>query len=792
MIQSTGRDDSRKSNDSTVLAPGPDLLKKAPSISCAHSKALLEKALSKPVGPVQQLILSRVDASKLNDADRLTYLSAWQQALNWVQARHQRAVAAAAGAPCVIDQELPAEAQRHSVSGSLAEDSRMAEIGATLRITPLAAKRLVDSARAAATTVEPVLEQMLAGRWTINHLRRAIDAVENHQADLARAATSAAVRRGLRASPSNLKRRIQQELVSRDSVAVSERIKANRRRRSVNVWAHDDFVGELNFVGSWDRMNTTFRHLSRRAEQVLDTLRAHRRNDPHATFCCPAAVARALVQAGMPDVDSRHESVTHTTQEPPVASALFVVPPCPDCGSTSRDLPTLDQLRADALFEAGALLAHHMERTTGVGTEELIARRGNRWRHAVVVTDMATAMGLAEEPGWVPGYGYVPADISRELLSSASSWQRFLLDDHGRVSGVGQHTYRPSSRLRDLISARDLICTFPGCERWASSADLDHRENFDGTNTTESNLHALCRTHHRLKTYTEWGVGRDPQGVDHWRSPSGREYVDQPPDPPWPRPGNDTWTGDGPTSEFSVGGSAQSSGGVGGSAQSGVGASAQSGAETPTTINPVGRGAGVSGSLGGVSPFRVSRIVVSVTIQSEDDSNDVETVAKTCESAPVEHASATTTRSIQSSKSTSVAEPRVETGGGSMSSGRSPPESGHPRPTPKESPHYLGIDACKGGWVGVIINDQGYTSAVKCSSIAQLIAYASDLGNVCVIGIDVPIGLPTKQIRPADTAVRAVLGSRKASLFTTPTAEALALRNPEASNANRAAIGIRP
>lgn len=213
-----------------------------------------------------------------------------------------------------------------------------------------------------------------------------------------------------------------------------------------------------------------------------------------------------------------------------------MVPPCPSCGSTSRQLPSLDQLRADALVEAGQLLATHMQTSTGVSTEELTARRGARWRHAVVVTDLPTALGLADEPGWVPGYGYIPADISRELLAEATTWQRFLLDDHGRITGIGATTYRPSARLRDLVTARDLICTFPGCERCATTTDLDHRTNFNGTNTTAANLHPLCRTHHRLKTHTGWTVTRDPQGIDHWHAPNGTEYLQQPPQPPWPTP----------------------------------------------------------------------------------------------------------------------------------------------------------------------------------------------------------------------------------------------------------------
>jgi predicted RNase H-like nuclease len=106
-----------------------------------------------------------------------------------------------------------------------------------------------------------------------------------------------------------------------------------------------------------------------------------------------------------------------------------------------------------------------------------------------------------------------------------------------------------------------------------------------------------------------------------------------------------------------------------------------------------------------------------------------------------------------------------------------------------ESPHYLGIDGCKGGWVGIIISDSGYFDAVKATTIAQIIADAKELARICVIGIDIPIGLPTSKLRPADIHARKALKPRGSTIFTTPTAEALKLSNPEASQVNRQALG---
>src|SRR5690606_4369138 len=67
-------------------------------------------------------------------------------------------------------------------------------------------------------------------------------------------------------------------------------------------------------------------------------------------------------------------------------------------------------------------------------------------------------------------------------------------------------TYRPSADLARRIRLRDGTCRHPGCAIPAEACDLDHVVPFDhadperGGHTTEANLAAMCRRHHRFKT----------------------------------------------------------------------------------------------------------------------------------------------------------------------------------------------------------------------------------------------------------------------------------------------------
>jgi predicted RNase H-like nuclease len=82
----------------------------------------------------------------------------------------------------------------------------------------------------------------------------------------------------------------------------------------------------------------------------------------------------------------------------------------------------------------------------------------------------------------------------------------------------------------------------------------------------------------------------------------------------------------------------------------------------------------------------------------------------------------------------------------------------------------LGVDACQKGWVGLTNELPGYFGR----TIEELVAAAAQDGELDVIAIDIPIGLPVSGARQADVLARALVGKRASSAFPTPVRSALA------------------
>lgn len=104
----------------------------------------------------------------------------------------------------------------------------------------------------------------------------------------------------------------------------------------------------------------------------------------------------------------------------------------------------------------------------------------------------------------------------------------------------------------------------------------------------------------------------------------------------------------------------------------------------------------------------------------------------------------------------------------------------------------LGVDACRAGWVGVMVSG-GTATALVAPTIADLVAAVrTDHPDLAVVGIDIPIGLPDTAPRQADLLARQRLPvGRKSSVFPAPTRVATAATtHAEASAANREATGV--
>jgi Domain of unknown function (DUF222)/HNH endonuclease len=188
------------------------------------------------------------------------------------------------------------------------------------------------------------------------------------------------------------------------------------------------------------------------------------------------------------------------------------------------DPRTRNQRRADAL---GAL---------AVGADRLSCRCGQRDCAAAaspapspvvvhVIANEATLDGTGHMPGSVIGSdALVPAELIAELARSAKLRPLTHPADLPPESG-----YTPSRTLADFVRCRDLTCRFPGCDQPATRCDLDHTVPYaDGGPTHASNLKALCRHHHLLKTFWGWRDQQLPDGTVIWTSPSGQTYITTP------------------------------------------------------------------------------------------------------------------------------------------------------------------------------------------------------------------------------------------------------------------------
>jgi hypothetical protein len=197
------------------------------------------------------------------------------------------------------------------------------------------------------------------------------------------------------------------------------------------------------------------------------------------------------------------------------------------CANDSR---TVAQRRADAVvaLSRGVALACDCGRPD-------CPRRGTPASGGVrivinVIADESTLSGRSNTPGYLEGYGVIDAEEVRELADGAT----LRLLDRPRVNSVAALRYQPSASLAQWIRCRDLTCRFPGCDRPAWRADIDHTRPFDrrrpeaGGLTVPTNLGCYCREHHRLKTFHGGSGGwRDEQSADGvivWISPTGRRY----------------------------------------------------------------------------------------------------------------------------------------------------------------------------------------------------------------------------------------------------------------------------
>ena len=516
-----------------------------PAVSGDRDQRLLSLAVEAGINGHSLSLLERIDLARLSAHDRITYLRHVTSCAAWFEAFQTIATAAVAGPTCGWPEDeveecvrrgmdesgadvLP-DAERHAVEAhardeewQVRERAIALEVSMATRVSPRTAGRRIDSARLLVESLPRALSEAWSGHWGYGHLRVAEKELIDVPAPLREQVLDDVIPHAGTDHPRRLTDRLRKSLAKRDAAGMAGRTRERAQQREVAMWTLKDGQARLAITGPYDAVTETMRQLTALGHARRAAVRA---TDPDTPYSLDAGRFDAVTAA----VGRLHEQMTGnaSAKSPAVHSEA-----AGDAGNlagvihseVTRNAGNLaDVIHSEVTRDAGNLAGDACDpwNLSPAGTP------GSRPRkQAAIIVDAATALHLADEPGYVPGYGWVPASIAREILADADAWRRWLIDDTTRtLLDAGAVRYRPSEALRDLIAARDVTCTADTCTRPASEAQIDHAIDFDGHNTTPANLHLVCGPDHLAVTAGHFLIDSHEDGRALWVSHrSGHAY----------------------------------------------------------------------------------------------------------------------------------------------------------------------------------------------------------------------------------------------------------------------------
>ncbi len=186
-----------------------------------------------------------------------------------------------------------------------------------------------------------------------------------------------------------------------------------------------------------------------------------------------------------------------------------------------NDPRTKEQRRADA---TGPLARGEATVACQCGTEDCPAKAERAAANAAVIhvlAEQATLDGTSDQPGYLPGFGILPAESVRELAENAKLQPVQVPTDATPDPG-----YRPSKKTAEFVRWRDLTCRWPGCDRPVERCDIDHTVPYPAGATHASDLKHYCRIHHLIKTFHGgWTEQQLPDGTIILTAPTGHNYA---------------------------------------------------------------------------------------------------------------------------------------------------------------------------------------------------------------------------------------------------------------------------
>ena len=451
---------------------------------CAEEQII--ELLHQPGGYEALGYLISINPEKLTSAGRIDYLAALEKQNSWLTSLIQRATLAIAGAE-------PSESENMWEG---VDESEREDVATALRLSANTAQSRIDVARVLSNHLPATCEALASGDISPSH------------ATLIARETSEAIKRGLSTedlylveskalahaefhTPSQVGRKIRMLIAQISPETFEESVAIARDTRSVRMYPESDGMATVIALLPAEDAQTVMLAINSLIGSQSSASDARSMNTK-------SAVARSL-EINPTEARSLHFNSTDMRS----------------MGSKSTDTRSMEMKRADALTEiCGDLLAR-------------ISKDYQPHRRPVSVNitmDLPTALGLAENPAELAGYGPIPASVAR-TLSADGKWRRFITDPvTGNLLDYGRETYLPPQQLVDFLTARDRTCRFPTCSQPARVTDIDHAQPWEeGGATSASNLGLLCRRHHRIKTHDGWKLTSYEDGSCLWITPAGKE-----------------------------------------------------------------------------------------------------------------------------------------------------------------------------------------------------------------------------------------------------------------------------
>lgn len=144
--------------------------------------------------------------------------------------------------------------------------------------------------------------------------------------------------------------------------------------------------------------------------------------------------------------------------------------------------------------------------------------------HLVVEAETLLSDGLV--PGWLPGFGPLPAAAARNFIAANEAEvfirRMFTRASDGQLVGMESRSRTFTGQLRRMVVYRDDVCRTPWCD--ARIKHADHADGYaSGGSTSWENGSGLCAACNYAKEHPGWKHEATAEGLKV-TTPAGQEY----------------------------------------------------------------------------------------------------------------------------------------------------------------------------------------------------------------------------------------------------------------------------